>query len=79
MSHSQLVGDNSACSLLDNFYTLFQYQLVPKKLSGIPSVSDSLDPDKAWPSVEPGPEVIKLFLCLTQLSTKFILLINSSA
>ena len=24
----------------------------------------------------PGPEVIKLFLCSTQLSTKFILLIN---
>ena len=25
---------------------------------------------------EPGPEVIKLFLCSTQLSTKIILLIN---
>ena len=26
--------------------------------------------------VQPGPEVIKLFSCSTQLSTKFILLIN---
>ena len=27
-------------------------------------------------SVEPGPEVIKLFSCSTQLSMKFVLLIN---
>ena len=27
-------------------------------------------------SMDPGPEVIKLFSCSTQLSTKFILLIN---
>ena len=29
-----------------------------------------------WVLLRPGPEVIKLFPCLTQLSTKFILLIN---
>ena len=28
------------------------------------------------PLIRPGPEVIKLFPCSTQLSTKFILLIN---
>ena len=28
------------------------------------------------PKREPGPEVVKLFPCLTKLSTKFILLIN---
>ena len=37
------------------------------------SVSNSLDPDHF---VGPGPDVIKLFSCSTQLSTKFILLIN---
>ena len=44
--------------------------------SGIPSVSNSLDPDQARHFVGPGLEVIKLFSCSTQLSTKFILLIN---
>ena len=29
-----------------------------------------------FPKLNTGPEVIKLFLCSTQLSTKFILLIN---
>ena len=28
------------------------------------------------PTIIPGPEVIKLFLCSTQLSMKFIMLIN---
>ena len=29
-----------------------------------------------WTIMSPGPQVIKLFSCSTQLSTKFILLIN---
>ena len=32
--------------------------------------------DKHFVDISPGPEVIKLFSCSTQLSTKFILLIN---
>ena len=37
----------------------------------------SLDPDQAERILVPsGPEVIKLFPCSTQLSMKFILLIN---
>ena len=39
-------------------------------------MSNILDPDQNQHSVSPGPEVIKLFSCSTQLSTKFILLIN---
>ena len=39
-------------------------------------VSDNLDSDHAPRFVGAGPEVIKLFSCSTQLSTKFILLIN---
>ena len=31
---------------------------------------------RVWNSVDPGPQVIKLFSCSTQLSTKFILVIN---
>ena len=38
------------------------------------NMSNSLDPDKAQHSVWPGPKVIKLFSCSTQLSTKFQLL-----
>ena len=37
---------------------------------------NSLDPNQDRESVSPGPEVIKLFSCSTQLSTKFQLLIN---
>ena len=39
-------------------------------------MSNSLDSDQEQHSVSPGPEVIKLFSYSTQLSTKFILLIN---
>ena len=39
-------------------------------------VSNSLNPDQDQHFVSPGPEVIKLFSCSTQLSTEFILLIN---
>ena len=39
-------------------------------------MSKSLDSDQEQHSVSPGPEVIKLFSYSTQLSMKFILLIN---
>ena len=39
-------------------------------------MSNSLYPDQARSFVRPCSEVIKLFPCSTQLSTKFILLIN---
>ena len=31
---------------------------------------------REWPMLRPGPEVIKLFLCSTQLSMKFQMLIS---
>ena len=39
-------------------------------------MSNSLDPDQARHFVGPGLEVIKLFSCSTQPSTKLILLIH---
>ena len=36
----------------------------------------SVEREKSFVILRPGPEVIKLFSCSTQLSTKFILLIN---
>ena len=39
-------------------------------------VSNGLDLDQDRHFVGPGPEVIKLFPCTTQLSMKFFLLIN---
>ena len=39
-------------------------------------MSTSLDPGQAQHYVRPGLKVIKLFSCSTQLSTKFIMLIN---
>ena len=35
-----------------------------------------MDVDELRSKVRPGPQVVKLFSCPTQLSTKFILLIN---
>ena len=40
--------------------------------NSVSSFDNSVDPDH----LVSGPEVIKLFLCSTQVSTKFILLIN---
>ena len=40
-------------------------------------VSNSLDFDHAHGFVRPGPEVIKLFSCSTQLSTKFQLFMET--
>ena len=39
-------------------------------------MSDALDHDQDRQNVGPGPEVIKLFSYSTQLSSKFIMLIN---
>ena len=47
--------------------------LVPSNLI---TFANSLDPKQAQQNVQSGSEVIKLFSCSTQLSTKFILLIN---
>ena len=41
------------------------------------SVAQQVGLSHPWSrTLKPGPEVIKRFLCSTQLSTKFILLIN---
>ena len=40
------------------------------------SCSDALNMEERFISSRPGHEVIKLFPCSSQLSTKFILLIN---
>ena len=45
-------------------------------LSNLITFANSLDPKQAQQNFQPGTEVIKLFSCSTQLSTKFILLIN---
>ena len=47
--------------------------LVPSNLI---TFANSLDPKQAQQNVQPGTEVIKLLSCSTQLSTKFIRLIN---
>ena len=39
-------------------------------------MANCVDPDQTPHSVASGPEAIKLFLCSTQLSIKFVLLIN---
>ena len=39
-------------------------------------MSKRLDPYQDRRSIGPGPEVLKLFPCSTQLSMKFILLMN---
>ena len=39
-------------------------------------MANSVDPDQMACSAVCGPEVIKLFSCSTQLSMKFVLLIN---
>ena len=57
------------CQLLTFFKIIFFSKNSVRKTIRL---SNSFDPD----SVGPGPKVIKLFSCSTQLSTKFILLIN---
>ena len=60
------------------------FQLLKRKLgkpffhtiSSLSTEQDDFDIDLANPGFRPGPKVIKLLSCSTQLSMKFFLLIN---